>query len=543
MSLHVIIPPKWAATAAARSAEARSQTTDTLNLDIFCDGSFKPHPPRAGIGIVANIWLPQIATKERTSKACSIPCGFRYKEDDNNTTEAFALAEGAHVALEQISKIKKDGRLCSTTRIEVIFWSDSKLVLTALEDSRWARSRSLPNKMQHILDIIRLKTQELFDLWVDVSVLFRWCPEECVEPHLTADQLSKGARMSGRSMYSKPLALLHGVPHSTIQSSLRQFRRMPPAIQSVAQSFPGGASSSVATKAAEPLVPETASLATTNHATRHPPQHPALARDPALEPIIKDPVIMNVLYRAAGSPRFFSIVGGMAECLPSNLRSSMQEAILEQRRLNKVYDRSVQNPFNGREQNLQPSSSRRYPNLFAIIEIAAWKLPAVHRDNALTAIKLQKEANAHLVQDEVEGQVYQFEGSDAGDMDHELEAFGEPEAPEDNMSLEESEVSEESAGIIDESEVVEEPAMVAQEHKLSDTGDLDEPMDLDEPLDLDRAEALDEHDIIDETDVPAEIIDTIQEPRALEEPEPIEEPRPNRMRAVWAWFERKIARL
>lgn len=530
MSLNVVIPPKWAAKAAARSAEAMCQTADTLNLDLFCDGSFKPHPPRAGIGIVANIWLPGKAIKERTSKACSIPCGFRYKEDDNNTTEAFALAEGAHVALEQISNIKKDRRIRSTTRIEVIFWSDSKLVLTALEDSR--RARSLTNKMQHILDIIRLKTQELYDSWADVSVMFRWCPEECVEPHVTADQLSKGARMSNRSIYSKALALLHGVPHSTIKSSLRQFRRMPPAQSFVARPNSGGGSSYVATKAAESSAPDTASLTTTNHASYRPPQHPALARDPALEPIIKDPVMMNVFYRAAGTSRFFSIVSGMVECLPFNLRSSMQEAIIEQQELNKTYAYHAQAPLNAREQNRQLSSSSRYPNLFFIIEITAWKLPADHREQALTAIKSQKVANAHLLQNEVEGQVYEFEDSDTGDVDHEPEAFEEPEALEDTMDIEESEMSETSTGIIEEPDFVEETAKTIQG-----------------PIDLDRAEVLDENNIIDEPQAGAEPIDIIQEPRAPEEeqlirePEPFEEARPNRMRAVWAWFERKLTRL
>lgn len=522
MSLDSFIPPKEVAIAAARSSEMRATTgVDTLKMDFFCDGSFKSRPPGAGVGVVANIWLPRSLTKQRMSKACFIPCRFP-GDDNNNTTEAFALAERAHVALDHVSSIMNQppAGCRPTDKIRVTFWSDSQGVLASLEDPKRFRS---PSKMQHILDIIRLKTRELYDWGADVSVQFCWCPEECVEPHATADQISKIARMTGSGERSKALALFHGVRHKAILSALGRSRRVPPAIA--------------------PVVAGSAKLATIANGSRCTPQHPALARDPALDPIIRDPVLMNVLYRAAGSSRFFSIVGGMVECLPSYLRSSMQEAIHQQQELNKTYDCYAQTPFNGREPNHQPSSSSRCPNLFAIIEITAWRLPAGHRDKAFTAIKLQKEANAQLVQDEVEGQVYQFEGSDAGDMNHELEAFGEPEAPEDNMSLEESEFSEESAGIIGESEVVEEPAMVAQEHKLSDTEDLDEPMDLDEPLDLDRAEALDEHDIIDETDVPAEIIDTIQEPRALEEPEPIEEPRPNRMRAVWAWFERKIARL
>lgn len=516
MSLESFIPPKGMAIAAARSSEMRATAgVDTLKMDLFCDGSFKSRPPGAGIGVVANIWLPRSLAKQRTSKACFIPCRFP-GDDNNNTTEAFALAEGAHVALDHVSSIMNQppAGCRPTDKIRIMFWSDSQGVLAALEDPKRFRSHS---KMQHILDIIRLKTRELHDWGADVSVQFCWCPEECVEPHATADKISKIARMTGSGERSKALALFHGVPHKAILSALGRSRRVPPAIT------PGVAGS--------------AKMGTIANGSRCPPQHPALARNPALEPITKDPVIMNVLYRAAGSSRFFSIVSGMAECLPSYLRSSMQEAILQQQELNKTYDCYAQTPFNGREQNHQLSSSGRCPDLFAIIEITAWKLPADHRDKAFTAIKLQKEANAQLVQDEVEGQIYQFEGSDAGDVDHGPEALEEPEALEDNMSLEEPEASEESAGTIEESEIVEESAMVVQGHKLSDTEDIDEPMD------LDRAEFPDEHNIIDETDAPAETTDTIQEPRALEWPEPIEEPRPNRLRAVWAWFERKLARL
>lgn len=315
MSLNVVIPPEWAATAVAQSSEARDQSTNNaLVLDLFCDGSFKHRPPRAGIGIVTNMWLPHTTKKQRTSKACFIPCGFRYKDDDNNTTEAFALAEGAHVALDQITNIKKGPSIRSMDKIEVTFWSDSKLVLTALGSS--ARARLLSKKMQHILDIIKLKTQELHESVETVSVQFRWCPEECVEPHALADQLSKGARMSGRSMYSKALTFVHGVSHSKIQSALGQSRA------TATDTAPAQSSSLGAGGAGSSFVDRAAKF-----------------QNSALRPITRDPVIMNVLYRAAGSSRFFSIVGGMVECLPSNLRPIMHEAIREQQDANKKFQR------------------------------------------------------------------------------------------------------------------------------------------------------------------------------------------------------------
>lgn len=223
MSLNVMIPPKAAAIDAAIAAQARASPTDTLVLHVYCDGSYKQGSyvkrtrPRAGIGIVANIWLPRDTTKQRTSKACFIRC---YRDDDNTTTEALALAEGAHVALQQISRIEILSPIRSTDRIEVIFWSDSTTVLRALEDR--TRFQAQSKKTRHLLDIVKLKTYELQDLRADVSIIFRWCPQECVEPHETADDLSKQVRLSGGSTPSKAEELFKSGPHSSIESALRK---------------------------------------------------------------------------------------------------------------------------------------------------------------------------------------------------------------------------------------------------------------------------------------------------------------------------------
>lgn len=223
MSLNVTIPPKVAAIDAAIAAQARASPTDTLVLHVYCDGSYKCGSyvkrtrPRAGIGIVANIWLPRDTTKQRTSKACFIRC---YRDDDNTTTEALALAEGAYVALQQISRIQILSPIRSTDRIEVIFWSDSTTVLRALEDR--TRFQAQSKKTRHLLDIVKLKTYELQDLRADVSIYFRWCPQECVEPHETADDLSKQVRFSGGSTPSKAEELFKSGPHSFIESALRQ---------------------------------------------------------------------------------------------------------------------------------------------------------------------------------------------------------------------------------------------------------------------------------------------------------------------------------
>lgn len=225
MSLNVTIPPKLAAVDSATTAQTRASPVDSLVLHIYCDGSYKRGLRHkgiragAGIGIVVNYWLPRDTTKQRTSKACFIRCD---RDDNNNTTEAFALAEGAHVALDQIEINQKKYQIRSTDRIEVIFWSDSVTILAALGDR--ARFRTLSKKSRHLLDIIKLKAYELEDLRADVSVQFRWYPEECVEPHATADHLSKKVRLSGGSTASKAVDLFKSGPHRSIESAIFQRR-------------------------------------------------------------------------------------------------------------------------------------------------------------------------------------------------------------------------------------------------------------------------------------------------------------------------------
>lgn len=221
MPLNVTIPPKMAARDAATSAQTKSSPTDALVIHLYCDGSYKHGSyvrrlrPQAGVGVVANIWLPRYTTRQRTSKACFIRCD---RDDDNTTIEAFALAEGAQVALDQISRIRDRSPIRSTDRIEVILWSDSTTVLLALENQ--ARFRTQSKKSRHLLDIIKLKAFELQDLMANVSVHFQWCPRNCVEPHETADHLSKKVRLSGGSTPSKIMEVFKSGPHRSIEDKL-----------------------------------------------------------------------------------------------------------------------------------------------------------------------------------------------------------------------------------------------------------------------------------------------------------------------------------
>lgn len=253
MSLNVTIPPKVAARDAATSAQTKSSPTDALVIHLYCDGSYKNGSyvrrlrPQAGVGVVANIWLPRDTTRQRTSKACFIRCD---RDDDNTTIEAFALAEGAQVALDQISRIRDRSPIRSPDRIEVILWSDSTTVLTALENQ--ARFRAQSNKSRHLLDIIKLKAFELQDLMANVSVHFQWCPRNCVEPHETADHLSKKVRLSGGSTPSKIMEVFKSGPHRSIEDKLRR--------RELSAASPTSPSSASATTAASTRQPATAFL-------------------------------------------------------------------------------------------------------------------------------------------------------------------------------------------------------------------------------------------------------------------------------------------
>lgn len=517
MPFDVIIPPKWAAMAAARSFEIDVPTgNNALVLDLFCDGSFKHG--RAGIAVVVKFWLPRDATKQHSSKACFIRCGLF---DDNHVVEAFSLAEGAHVALDQIKCIQDHSPIRSTDRIDVTFWSDSTVVLTALEARDYPPS--LPKKMRHILDIIRLKTAELEQSSANVSILFRWCPGECIEPHAMADEKSKNVRISGGGSYSEALALFRGLPHSAIQSALRMRPRRPS------------------------------------------PHHPPQVLNPAMRTVTEDPAVMKIFQQVAGSSGFFSMLNGMLECLPSDLRSSMQDAIREQEDANKQerYDKPA------------PSSPIQYRNLFAFIEIAASRLPADQQELVFATIGVQKKANAQRVQGEAAGEVYESAGNGEIDVTQESVVNGDPqvleqlEALEKATDLDEPEVANgpmnpdlpeihdgpkafEEAKVYKDSMSLDEIQIhdelkAFEEVELYETEVPEEDEILAEHADLDQA--IDQATIIDAPEGSEDLVPSgepqasTHEPEAFQEPEFVEQARPNRVRAAWNWFGRRLRHL
>lgn len=440
--------------------------------------------PRAGFAMVANTWLPRNPTRQRTTKACSVPSGLFRKGDNNNTMEALALAEGAFLALERISNIKSQdaSAIGPTDKIEVVFWSDSQWVLTSLgsPEEDWPRSKT----MREVLDIINLKVQELHKLGPDVSAQFCWCPEECVESHARADELSKRVRVSGSGTPSKVLALIHGAAYRSTSAPVR-LRRMPCAATSVTSSS-GAVIAPIST---------------------------------AAEPSIDDPVLMNLLYRAASSSRFFSIVGSVVDCLSSTLRSSMHEAIGEQRAANKKLRWLVQSSLDKRHE---------HPNLFALIEIAACKLPVDQKTQVLSAIDAQKRANAYLLQYEVVGQFYEFEDQDEVDVVHDPEELRVKEPMEHSMHpwrLDALRVAGERSNI------------TASEDPEAEVEPCDVSMGLDEP------EVTNEQKVIEDVTATAWPTDTVKNLADVQAPEVFEEERPSRMRALWNWVGRRFQHL
>lgn len=545
MTLDVIIPPKWEAVAAASTSEIRAET-DSLVLHVFCDGSFKRG--EGGIGIVVNVWPPQSLTKQRASRACFIPCRF---PDDNNTTEAFALIEGALFTLDQISSIKtRFSSIRSTTTIEVVFWSDSQSILRALEDPR--RALSFSKKMQHLLDIIKLKTRELHESSADVSVKFHWCPEECVEPHATADRLSKEARTFGSNKYSTALHLFLRVPHKEIKAALNRPQRMTPRVPAT-QSSSLGVGSTSTVKAAELSGQWCSSLSTTNTGSRRPTCNHALILDLALGTITEDPVMMTGLYRAACTPKFFSIVDGVVEYLSPDLRASIHEAIRKQQEANKQARWYV--PIASGERG---ETYERYPNLFALIEIAASSFPADQKKKVLDAIALQKDIIKSVLQNEPSNQIFEHECNDEVEVQH------KPEDLKELKNLDQPQIMKEPVKIVEEVEIEVEPAKI-----------VDEPMDLDKHImNLDEPHFVDEDTIIQEphktverptgnTEEAAVLEDSetldgakvLEQPEEPVQPEVLEEPqvlaergifeqaRPNRMRVVWNWVGRRFQHL
>lgn len=77
-----------------------------------------------------------------------------------------------------------------------------------------------------MIDMIELRTLDIQRSRKKVSVQFFWCPQECVEPHETADHLSKMVRFGGGSgTESKALNMLNSLTHSDIRSALEQAHR------------------------------------------------------------------------------------------------------------------------------------------------------------------------------------------------------------------------------------------------------------------------------------------------------------------------------
>ncbi|KAG8157248.1 hypothetical protein KVR01_012956 [Diaporthe batatas] len=229
MPLNVLILPKPDAVVAARAATARVKVpSDVLTLHLFCDAAYKEgsrirrRRPAAALAVVVNVWQPGAIESQRTSKGCFIPCD--HPDDNSVTGEGLALVEGAFIAIDQIAKLEEAFVIGPTDKIEVVLWSDCQNLLKALR--KRGQGPMMTKRLLHILDIIELKILEIQGWRTNVSVRFFWCPQECVEPHAAADDLSKNVRMNGRSgTQSNALRLLHAVSHRAILSALAQARK------------------------------------------------------------------------------------------------------------------------------------------------------------------------------------------------------------------------------------------------------------------------------------------------------------------------------
>lgn len=475
---------------------------------------------------------------QRSSKACFLAHNPRA---GNHSIEAFALAEGAHVAIDHISRLLERNLVRSTDKFEVIFWSDSQHVLGGLQTPQLYPEDA--RRMSHILDIIELKVLELEALLPDVSVKFRWCPGECVEPHATADEISKNVRISGGGSSSKALALFHRMSLNDMKSALRQARLVPAPIH------PAGVGIVPMNEDAGSSAPENVKTASPD--PRPSLHYPALILDPAVRAITDDPVIMNILRQAGSSSHFFSIIAGMIECLPLNLRPSMHEAVRQQQDANKDIQFAIPDLSNNRDGLHEPSSLVQYPNLFALIEMAALKLPSDQQEPVLAAIGWQKEANAYRVQGEAAGGVYASRASEEVDMHREPEVLAEtkglekPEALEKPMDVDESNANEEprvsgEPGVLERSMILDLPktceeAKASEIRAAKDSNSpakakvLDELMDLDEPVDLDGLTMIEAAEISEKSKTFGKP-EAFEEPEALdnfvtlEEPEVLEEP-------------------
>ncbi|KAK2611505.1 hypothetical protein N8I77_004839 [Diaporthe amygdali] len=428
MPVNVNILPRHAAIDLAYTSATTPPRTDAIVLHVFCDASSKRTPKlRAGIGVVVKIWHPREPkrTNQLVKKACPIPYS---RSDNNDIVEAFALAEGAFVAIDQIWGLMSRSLIIPTDRLEVSLWSDSKMVLRAMENPR--RFRAHTKKMQHVLNMIELKTLELQDSSSDVSVHFNWCPGECVQPHALADEKSKRVRILGGGKASKAFDLFKNLPHSAIKSALRQ---PPQAVSSVTS--PGNRSpsdaASPATAKSPPPAPETPAIVediesqTVTTDSLQPSDIPVPSPLPASRLVPVDPIVAYILHQAARTSQFFSMVAAAAESLPSHQRRTMCQAIRQQQDANKTPEaiRQVLAAELGSDHQLSASIDS---DPFLIIEAAALKLLGHEKEDLLAAIDLQKKRNRHIAERRALGEGYESDSNEESEMGDEPEVVEAP---------------------------------------------------------------------------------------------------------------------
>lgn len=550
MPLDVFIPPRRDAITLARTTETKRMITDAIVFHVFCDASSKRLPrPNAGIGIVVNMWHPRESTKRRTTKACFIPYS---NSDHNDLMEAFALAEGTYVAIDQILGLMDRSSVRSSDRFEIRFWSDSKVVLRALQDSR--RFRAHNEKMQHVLHIIELKARHLESIRSRVSIQFRWCPEECVEPHQTADELSKMVRISGGNTESKARALFRRLPHSAIEEALDQRLQPLPPVGSVKafSTIPASRAmmNDAATNATQTsLLSEDIGSQEVTHDLPQSRPTQAQAVSTISFPMITDPVTIDILHEAAGLPRFFSIIDCAVNSLPPHQRPCMHDAIRRQQYANKkmrVLGQDGHDPA-GMQEDTEPRSPGHL-NLFALVKVAALQLPDTEKEMILASIEMQKKANECRVRNEAKGQVYESVSGEHGEHDKEpdvlqnFEALIDSKTSKGPVNVDGSEAVAEHK-IIKESCTADKPTVT---EKLTMT---DESNFTWEPTAAENSIAAEEPTKLIEDPKVLPEPEVFEEPQAFEEPEVFEDPEvfqeapPSRMRAMWMWVERRLQRL
>ncbi|KAL1871921.1 hypothetical protein Daus18300_004555 [Diaporthe australafricana] len=317
-----------------------------------------------------------------TSKACSIPYTRR---DNNDVTEAFALAEGTHVAIDQIMSLLSRDLIRSTDKFQIYFWSDSKVVLRALEDPRRYLEHS--QKMQHILHMIELKTRNLQSLRASVSVQFRWLG-----------------------------TYLSVFPPREIESLLRRQLSAPLRIPSSPSAE--GATSDEEPAPSGPEVPMVEGDAGSENGNLHSIQSPLAASPGSVPPGVPDPAGVDIagpiLHHAPTSSEFFTIIATVARIIPYPHRHTIRKAVRRQKKANEGL-RALDLVFpQSQGQGNGPADAIR-PDPFSVIELAATKLPAPHNEVMLAAVNLQKET----ARNEALGIDYESESSEDSDVDTE----------------------------------------------------------------------------------------------------------------------------